>query len=283
MSTTANTRSGARRRELVSRATRRAFREMSTDTVLRKIDEMWQDEGFAPGPPREDVSGERRALFQSYLDVVDWTDDGHVVRALRVFETVLHGRDPAYLREIRALLERDGYRLEDNGRIEAVGVVRWRLDALVDISDPSAIYAALERINRAGNDDPALAIGSAKELIESTAKVVLRERGLPVDDRADVPQLVRDAQQALRLHPSSAILGPDGNEAVKKILGGVSSIAVGVAELRNRGYGTGHGMAQAPAGLRPRHAHLAVTAATAWCQLMLDTLGDPDAPWRTAP
>ena len=112
---------------------------------------------------------------------------------------------------------------------------------------------------------------------------VLRERGLPVDDRADIPKLAHNAQQALRLHPSSATPGPDGSDAVKKILGAMTSIPLGVAELRNRGYGTGHGMVQAPAGLRPRHAHLAVTAATAWCQLMLDTLVDPDAPWRTAP
>jgi hypothetical protein len=80
----------------VSRATRRAFRELSTDTVVREIDGMWQDEGFAPGPTPESLDGARRALFQSYLDVVDWTDDAHVARALRVFETVVRGRDPGY-------------------------------------------------------------------------------------------------------------------------------------------------------------------------------------------
>jgi hypothetical protein len=67
----------------------------------------------------------------------------------------------------------------------------------------------------------------------------------PVDDRADVSQLVGETQQALRLHPSSVTLGPDGSEAVKKILGGMSSIAIGVAELRNR-TDTGQGMAQKP-------------------------------------
>jgi hypothetical protein len=63
----------------------------------------------------------------------------------------------------------------------------------------------------------------------------------------------------------------------------VSTIAAGLAELRNRGYGTGHGAAGARVGLRPRHAHLAVNAAFTWCQLMLDTLADPEAPWRDAP
>lgn len=164
-----------RRPDLVSRATRRAFRELCTDTVLREIDSMWQDEGFAPGPLPDDLTGERRTQFQSYLDVVDWTDDGHVARALRVFETLLHGRDPAYLAGVRSLLQRDGYRLEDNGRIVATGNTQWRSDSLADLTDPSAIHTALDHISRAGHEDPALTIGSAKELIESTAKIVLQD------------------------------------------------------------------------------------------------------------
>lgn len=150
------------------------------------------------------------------------------------------------------------------------------------MKDASAIREQLDRVQRAIADDPALAVGSAKELIESTAKVVLTERGLPVNEKADLPELVRQAQQALGLHPSSAAPGPDGTEAVKRILGGVSTIAMGLAELRNRGYGTGHGVAGPRVGLRARHAHLAVNAAFTWCQLMLDTLADPEAPWRQA-
>ncbi|MGH3960669.1 abortive infection family protein [Mycobacterium sp.] len=46
------------------------------------------------------------------------------------------------------------------------------------------------------------------------------------------------------------------------------------------GLGTGHGPATARVGLGTRHAHLAVNAALTWCQLMLDTLADPEAPWR---
>jgi hypothetical protein len=50
-------------------------------------------------------------------------------------------------------------------------------------------------------------VGSAKELIESTAEVVLKERGQPVDDKDDLAALVRRAQQALSLRPSSAAPG----------------------------------------------------------------------------
>lgn len=67
----------------------------------------------------------------------------------------------------------------------------------------------------------------------------------------------------------------------KKILGSVTSVAIGVAELRNRGYATGHGAGSARVGLHPRHAQLAVNAAVTWCQLILDTLADTNAPWRS--
>ncbi|WP_246037758.1 abortive infection family protein [Saccharothrix texasensis] len=138
-----------------------------------------------------------------------------------------------------------------------------------------------DRIARVLPEHPREAIGAAKELIESTAKVVLVELGEPVDERSDdLPGLISRAQRALHLHPASAASGPDGSDAVKKILGGLTSAAIGVAELRNRGYGTGHGPAQAPVGLRPRHAYLAVGAARTWCQLILDTLADPEAPWQ---
>jgi hypothetical protein len=40
------------------------------------------------------------------------------------------------------------------------------------------------------------------------------------------------------------------------------------------------GPATARVGLGSWHAHLAVKAALTWCQLMLDTLADPEAPWR---
>ncbi|MFJ3206043.1 abortive infection family protein [Streptomyces sp. NPDC086989] len=55
-----------------------------------------------------------------------------------------------------------------------------------------------------------------------------------------------------------------------------------MAELRNQGFGSGHGQASAPSGLGTRHARLTVNAAVTWCELILDTLADPAAPWRKA-
>ena len=57
---------------------------------------------------------------------------------------------------------------------------------LAGLTDPSGIRAELECIRRALPDDPAGAIGAAKQLVEATAKVVLTERHLPVAADAKV-------------------------------------------------------------------------------------------------
>ncbi|QUH04188.1 abortive infection family protein [Saccharopolyspora erythraea] len=151
---------------------------------------------------------------------------------------------------------------------------------IANLRDPAAIREQLDRIARAVlQEDPALVIGSAKELVESTAKAVLIEREHPVNEKDDLPALVSQCQRALGLHPS-ANQGPDGTDAVKKILGGLSTVTNGLAELRNR-YGTGHGTVGTRIGLHRRHAQLAANAATTWCQLVLDTLSDPAAPWKS--
>lgn len=58
-----------------------------------------------------------------------------------------------------------------------------------------------------------------------------------------------------------------------------SSLTQGITELRNQ-VGTGHGCETIPTWVRPRHARLAAGSAQTGCQLMQETLEDPEAPWR---
>jgi hypothetical protein len=279
------------RGDLVSERTRIAVRDLMSDVTLREIDQMWQDELFPPAEDPEPVGGQRVTRWQGYMDLVDWTDAGHVSRALRVFEVALRpwltppagytwGLEVAIPR-LRRLLERDGYTYTDTGRIVGGRTQVVSKTLLRDLSDPAVIQDHLDRIAHAiERDDPALVIGSAKELIESTAKLVLAKRNMPLDPGADLPALINRAQGALDLHPQADPTSPDRSGAVKKILGASMSIAIGVAELRNSGYGTGHGPATPRAGLKSRHARLAVNAAKLWCEFVLDTLADESAPWR---
>ncbi len=261
-----------------------------TNSTINEIATAFQDEGLAPNPDTSyEDSSVRRVTTQEYLERVDWSDPGQVARALRAFERLLLGLRPdrgtSYVSwdQFVLAMKRDSYDVGEDGQIKSVGPVPTLPEgALAKLRDPAAIEEHLDRIRRSMDSDPALAVGSAKELIESTAKVVLLERGLNWDERKDdVRALITKAQMALQLHPSTATPGPDGSDAVKKILGGAATVALGVAELRNRGYGTGHGPAGPRTGLGVRHAHLAVNAAVTWCQLMLDTLHDERAPWRT--
>lgn len=270
-------------RELISKTTRGQFREMTTGSTHGRIVAAFQDEGFAPDPESTwDDGSVRRTATQQHLEAVNWADPSHAARALRVMARLMDEFDDQYTEPVRKALLRDGCLIDDHGHITlpAAQLPRIPLDGL---RDAAAILDNLDRIQRAIGDDPAQAVGSAKELIESTAKTVLLERGQTVNEKDDIAALISKAQRSLDLHPSTATPSPDGSEAVKKILGSVMTIAIGVAELRNRGYGTGHGATGARVGLHTRHAHLAVNAAATWCQLMLDTLADPNAPWRSHP
>ncbi|MER5635151.1 abortive infection family protein [Streptomyces nitrosporeus] len=279
------------RRELVSPATRNAFRSLATDLTLRIVAELWEDHGFAPIPPEQlkyQDSGQRRTEFMLYAEGVDWSDPDHVRRALLVFEDFIRVyRDPGqqdtptWLENIRVRLERDGFSLDQSGKISWAAPPVLARD-LSNLSDPSGITIELERIRRDLTTDPSGAIGAAKQLIEATAKTALRELAIEIDSNAALPSLINTVQKSLKLDAASAPAGPDGSKAIKKVLSGAINIAVGVAELRNQGFGSGHGQASAPSGLGVRHARLTVNAAVTWCELILDTLADPAAPWRKA-
>lgn len=279
------------RRELVNERARVSVRDWMSDTILREIDELWQDELFPPvfeGP--DPVGGARVTRYQGYLNQVDWTDPGHVARALRVFESSLRSvfnppegwTPPAEkVERLRRLFARDGYEWTPDGKI--VGGPEVVADQFLSgLTDATVIRQHLDRIGRAvQHDDPAQAIGSAKELIESTAKLVILERGLTVTGAEELPALVKTAQEALMIHATQAGGGPDRAPSVRRILGAANTVAIGVAELRNAGYGTGHGQDVVHVELGARHARLAVNAAKTWCEFVLDTLSDPTAPWRT--
>lgn len=273
-------------RSLIPLPVRRHFRDLSASySSLRLIRSMWEDHGFvASGDPNNEV-GERRGFWREFEDNVDWADPDHANRVLRVYETLIEALPEEVLVGTRKALDRQGFDLDAEGRIRpkadsAIAVAAKMPRSLSALREPGMILDSFDRINRALPTDPAQAIGSAKELVEATAKTVLDELGVPFDEKTvKLPWLVDRAQRELGLHPQTLAPGPDGSQAVKRILGGLSGIAVGLAELRNEGWGTGH--AARRVGLRPRHGYLAVGSAHTWCQVILDTLADSTAPWRT--
>ncbi len=264
--------------DLIHRRTRNAFREACSDFgVVRGIEQAFDNEGFYPADDRLAPilgwyqDGQRRGTFDRHTHEVNWTDPEQVRRVLLTFEEILTWASDEGKAKLTGYLRRDGFDVDDEGRIRSSAVATLAEVPLSSLSDPSAILEHLDRIARTADGDPALAISGSKALIEATTKVVLTELGQPFEERADLPALVRTAQQALALHPESIAPTARGAETVRRLLSNLSQVAIGVAELRNE-YGTDHGRSSATGPLGPRHAHLAVGCAGTYCRLLIETL-----------
>lgn len=274
---------------------KRTLRELAETlsgwSVLRGIQALFEDADI-PFPPADvaeaaiaGVDGQRRGLTYQYVASLDFSRPEDVRKLLRVFDEVLADLLPSgeeYADKARARLLRvlgnDGFAQGPDGRLRAVAGRRIELP-LDQIADIDVLQEHLGRIDRDVDIDPAGAISAVKALIESTAKIVLRETGGTHNPKAKFNVVVADAQKAVGLMASK--LGPDksGDETLKKILDGLYKVAIGIDELRNR-YGRDHGRETPLRGLSERHARLAVHSGVAYCRFLLDTLADPAAPWR---
>jgi hypothetical protein len=182
---------------------------------------------------------------------------------------------PDALERLRQALAAYGFNLSDDFTLSSNH--RPDLDRLPDLP---ALRGHVDRIQRAHRDDDAAQVlGSTKDLLETIAKVVLETTGNPAPQ--NFPALLTAAFEALHIHPRrNASAGKPLEEPVRKILGGALQIVLGIDELRNT-HGTGHGRVE-QRELSLRHAQLAVDAGLTVARLLLNTLEDPAAPWRSA-
>lgn len=137
-------------------------------------------------------------------------------------------------------------------------------------TDPGYVSQQITRMESSVNNDPGLAIGTAKELVETCCKTILTARSVEFSKNADVPELVKLTAKALDLTPADISEQAKASETIKRLLSNLASITQGVAELRNH-YGTGHGKAAGAKGLQPRHAKLAVGAASTLAVFLAET------------
>lgn len=267
---------------LISKKARNELREYFVGTSLREIETEFDsadvpfDEDYVPS-----TSGQRRSLVEQYYHAVDWTKWKDVRKVLTVYENVLSQLEDLtendvewaanQFKSLRKWIERDGYKYQD-GKLIPVG----KHHALEDISDTTAdfdlpeLHRQIERIKSAVEDDPGLAIGTAKELVETTCKTILEQRSVPIGDNADIGKLVKEARKTLGLVPESIPNSAKGAESIRRLLSNLGNVAQGLAELRNL-YGTGHGKHGSSSGLSPRHARLAVGAAATLATFLFET------------
>ena len=158
---------------------------------------------------------------------------------------------------------RSGWELTKSGKIFLEGT------SLVATEGRPAINKQLDRL-RSGSDDPALMLGTAKEMLESTAKHVCEAFGAPYHDNMQFDKLWHLARERLSILPEQVNLNQPGAEELREILQSSWSIARMTNKLRNA-EGTGHGRTLTTA-ISPSVAHFVVREACNVVQLVLETL-----------
>ena len=262
-------------RDLISKKTRNEFREALVGWTLREIQMEFDAADLkctAPADPN--VPGQRRSFVDQYYRSMDFTNWSDVAKLLVTYEnviTTIEGHNPQLAQSLLGWLERDGFTRKDGRLVPKSGMhLGGHVKSMASELNAEQIEHHIRRIEASINADPSLAIGSAKELVETCCKTILAERGQTVPDKLDVPQLVRQAMETLKLVPEGIPEEARGAKAIKALLGNLATACQSLTELRNL-YGTGHGKTGRARGLEQRHARLAVGAATTLTVFLFDT------------
>ena len=170
--------------------------------------------------------------------------------------------------EVEKIAGRPRFVAQAIGEIGGRSVMRAR--TVADALDAAWMQREIERLENAVDRDPALAIGTAKELVESCCKSVLTKRGIGYPTSADLPALTKLVAKELALVPDDITDAARGAETIRLILRNLSALTQYLAELRGL-YGSGHGRDGQHRGLQPRHARLAVGTAVAFIDFVTET------------
>jgi hypothetical protein len=185
------------------------------------------------------------------------------LRVAGMFDAERTSYDQDAVRAVQRGLHRIGWQLDNAGYLSPLGV------ADVATGGRGALDEQLDRLRRA-SDDPALSIGTAKDLLEAVAKFVLEELSAPYNPKADFAELWYLARSRLGIHPKQVAASLPGASVIQTVMQSAWNIADSVNQLRNL-QGTGHGRTL-PTGVTAEMALLVVREACSIAEYVLMTL-----------
>lgn len=230
------------------------------------------DENYEPR-----VTGARRTLVEKYYASIDFSSPSDIKKLLVSYGEIVHslnrlGFNDSSKENLLRLMKRDGYDFDGEDFVPLPSKQQPPIDAIRSLAssyDLPGLRVEIDRLARAAEDDPSLAVGTAKEMVETICKTILHDRGIS-SQAEDLPQLVRTVAKELGLLPENIPEHAKGSEVIRRMLSSLNQVSQGIAELRNL-YGTGHGRDGRFIGLKPRHAKLAVGAAATLGTFLLET------------
>ncbi|WP_201529741.1 abortive infection family protein [Psychrobacter frigidicola] len=159
-----------------------------------------------------------------------------------------------------------------SGRLKFTGKasIEKKGDEIKNIFNANYVSQQINLMESSIESSPYQAIGIAKELIETACKSIFRDRQEDYDKNWELSRLMRETTKLLRLTPDHISDEAKAAKSIRQILGSLSAVVQGISEVRNE-YGSGHGKDSDFKGLQPRHAKLAVGAASTLAIYLLET------------
>ena len=274
----------------VSRRSQQKFADFATSSsTVRSIEALYDTHGFVlPAHFTPEEGRARRSVCQAAEAGADLSDPTVSERLLRVYVDAIEdwgqrvnlgwwptdGDEDPLVPDARALvrsLQSDGVPVGDDGNLTlgGAGAPALAMERFDRLGEPRVLMDHLRRIEAGITDDPAAAIASAKELVESVLKFVLDDYEVSYPRAAQLPELYKLAAAELALSRESVPSSAKGSAAAQRVLQNLSSAVQGLAELRNE-LGLGHGRTT-PSPALARHARLAANAARTVVEFVLET------------
>lgn len=264
---------------LISKKVRNAFREIFSEYyVLQTIRLAFDNYGFKIDEHHQpSVSGRRREIVEQYYASIDFTSETDTERVLRVYSDVLGDlpcdNEKSKNEKIKLLniLKLEGYDVVDGRLASRIPPALVEIRQLAHSRNLRELERLIDRLMRTtAATDPALTVGTAKELVETVCKTILMDAGMS-DNKMSLPKLVRTAAGVLSLLPEDIPDQVKGKDTIRRVLNSLTQIVDGIGDLRNL-YGTGHGKhGGVRGGVAARHARLVVGAAGAVAMFLMET------------
>jgi hypothetical protein len=179
-------------------------------------------------------------------------------------------------------LANDGWKIVETMRLggkpifsarQAISFPVATLEVVTNALNTDYLMQQVTRMQSEIDADPTLAIGTAKEFVETICKTILNVRGVSYDKNLEIQPLVKLTCKTLKLVREDIPDETKAADTVRNLLSNLAVISQYLAELRNP-YGTGHGKEASFKGLQPRHARLAVSAATTLGVFLFETYAE---------
>ena len=253
--------------DLISKATRNEFREVLVGFVLRDIEMFFEGAGLSKDEDHvPQIDGARCSLVEQYYAGIDFNSPNDIKKLLLAYAEIVvrlerNAWNEAVMDDLLRLMKRDGYTFDGEEFVPLPSKQQLPIQAIRSLAasfDLPGLHAEIGRLANAAEDDPSLAVGTAKEMVETICKTILEDRGV-TSRGEDLPQLVRRVSKELALLPDDIPDHAKRSDVIRRMLSNLNQVSQGIAELHNL-YGTWHGRDGRFIGIQPRHAKLAVGA-----------------------